>query len=806
MHALWNDVRLAARRLVREPIFAVTAVLTLAVGIAANTAIFTLVNGILLRPLPYSAADELVLAHAVLRGDNYEVFSGPVFLALREEGRTFSDVAMFGHASATLAAGGGEPEQVQGGVISANYFDLVGVPPLHGRVFRAEENEPSAGKVVLLSEGVWRDRFGADETIVGRTVEISGLAREVVGIMPARASFPPQWQFWVPQQFTADFRDPTNVLALGYNVVARLRPGVTTEQASAEAARIVELAKAAGGMDNPAYTGAVTPLHDYYVDHARAPLLLLFGAVGLVLLIVCANIANLLLAQAAARSTDFAVRVSLGASSGQLLRQVMTESMVLGLVGGVAGLLLGMWAADAIIASLPADVFVMPGVAIDARVMLFTFATSLVAAILFGLAPALQARRGALSAALREGGRGLAGRAGGRTRAGLVLAESALAFALVIGAGLLLRSLGELRSVDPGFEPDNALVFQIGLPVVRYDSEERRVAFWDQLTERLEAVPGVSRVGAIQHLPLGGNAMQITFEVEGNPASAPGEEPAIQVRIVTPGYFDAMQIPLRRGRAFADSDRSGSTPVALLSESAAARHFPGEDPMGRRIMMDWSTEDGPVTGEVVGIVGDVRHGRLRTAAAPEIYFPQAQLPRVAMTFTLRTATAPMALARPVTDAVHELDPGLAVAQLRPLTDVVASSVETDRFMARLIAAFGAIALLLAAIGIFGVISYGVAQRRREIGVRMAVGATRGDVLRLIVAGALRLAGAGIILGALAGLALGRAMQSLLFGVAPFDPATFVIGGAVLVAVAVLASVVPALNAARTPPAIVLNAD
>jgi putative ABC transport system permease protein len=805
MHALWNDIRLAARRLVREPLFAGTAVLTLAVGIGANTAIFTLVNGVLLRPLPYHDPEALVLAHAVLRGEDYPVFSGPVFLMLRDEGRTFTDVAVFSNGTATLSAGG-EPEQVLGGFISANYFDVLGVAPLRGRGFLPGENEPGSASVVLLSEATWRDRFGADETIVGRTVDISGRQREVVGVMPARAGFPSDLRFWVPEQFTEDFRAPSNVLALGHQVVARLRPGVTTAAASAEVARIVEVAKAAGDMDNPQYTGAAMPLQEFYVGHARTPLLILFGAVGLVLLIVCANIANLLLAQAAARSTDFAVRVSLGAGSGQLLRQVLTESVVLGGAGGVVGLLIGMWAADALIASLPPNVLLMPGVGLDTAVVLFTLATSFLASLAFGLVPALQARRSALAAGLREGGRGLAGRAGGRTRSTLVLTESALAFTLVIGAGLLLRSLGELRSVDPGFDADSALSFQVSLPATRYDTDERRVLFWDELTARLGAVPGVTAVGAIQHLPLGGAGTRITFEVEGREPPPPGEEPALAVRIVSPGYFDAMGIPVRRGRAFTDHDRAGSEPVVLLSESAAARHFAGEDPIGRRIVMGWTRAGGNVQGEVVGIVGDVRHGQLRMPAEPEIYFPQPQLPRAAMAFTLRTATPPMAAARAATDAVHGIDPGLAVAQLRPLSDVLATSVATDRFVARLLAAFGAIALLLAAIGIFGVISYGVAQRRREIGVRMAVGASRRDVLQLIVSGALRLAGAGVALGAVAGLLLGRAMQSLLFGISAFDPVTFLAGGVILMAVALAASLLPAWHAARTPPATVLNAE
>ncbi|HEX2167615.1 MAG TPA: ABC transporter permease [Longimicrobiales bacterium] len=805
MEILLNDLKIAARRLVRDPLFSAVALLTLAIGIGANSAIFTLVNGVLLKPLPYTDPEELVFPHAVLRGEPIPVFSVPVFLGLRDQGRVFDGVAMFTGGSATIA-GTGEPEQISGAVISANYFEVAGVAPLHGRLFNESENEPGNGNVVLLSEGVWRERYGADPDILGRTIEMDGRVREVVGVMPAHASFPPEWRFWIPVQFESWMVDPGNVLSLGIGVVARVKEGVTTEQASAEVARIVELAKTAGDMDNPSYTGAVMPLQEYYVGDARTPLLILLGAVGLMLLIVCANLANLLLAQAAARSADFAVRLSLGAGSGRLVRQLMTESVVLGVAGGAAGLLLGLWAADAMIALLPPELPRMPGMHLDATVVLFTFAMSMLAAVVFGLAPAVQVRRSALAASLREGGRGLAGRAGGRTRAGLVIAETALAFALVIGAGLLIRSFGELRTVNPGFSAENALTFRVNLPAVRYGEEEQQVAFWDRALERLEAVPGVTHVGAIQHLPLGGSGMRITFEVEGREPPAPGEEQALDVRVVTPGYFEAMDVPLQRGRTFTNMDRTGTQPVALLSESAVARHFPGEDPIGRRIIMGWTRDSGPVEGTVVGVVGDVRHGQLRAQAEPEIYFPLAQIPRLGMSVTVKTATEPLSVSSAVRAAVHEIDGGLAVSQLQPMTDVVAASVATDRFMTRLLTAFSAIALLLAAIGIFGVISYGVAQRRREIGVRMAVGASRVDVLRLIVSGALKLAGGGIILGVIAALVLGRLMQSLLFGVQPFDPATFASGSIVLLLVALGASALPAWRAARTPPASVLNTE
>jgi putative ABC transport system permease protein len=805
MDVFLNDVKLAARRLIRDPLFAIVAVVTLGIGIGANSAIFTLVNGVLLRPLPFSDPDRLVYPHAMLRGDPVMVFSSPVFLALRDDGTAFQGVAMLTGGNGTIA-GEGEPEQISGGVVSANYFDVVGLVPLRGRTFRAEENEPNNDGVIILSEGLWRERYGGDEAVIGRTLELNGRTREIVGVMPAHASFPPDWRFWTPQVFDESFRDPENVLSLGIGIVARLKPGVTVAQASADVARIVEQAKLAADFEHPTYSGRVIPLQDYFVGSARTPLLVLLGAVGLVLLIVCANMANLLLAQAATRSTDFAVRLSLGASSGRLVRLLLTESVLLGLVGGVAGLLFGLWAADALVAMLPPGLPRMPDMRLDGTVLAFTFGISMLAALTFGVAPALHARRATLASSLREGGRGLAGRAGARTRAGLVLAETALAFALVIGAGLLIRSFGELRSVDPGFRAENALTFRVALPLIRYDSDESRASFWSQLTDRLRAVPGVTHVGAIQHLPLGGSAMRITFDVEGRAEAAPGEEVALDVRVATPGFFEAMGVPLITGRVFTDADRGGAPPVALLSEAAVARHFPNENPIGRRIIMGWTRDSTRVEGEVVGVVGNVRHGALRVAAEPEIYFANAQVPWGSLSFTLRTAGDPLAVAAGVRSAVHELDGTLAVAQLRPLTEVVATSVATDRFMTLLLTAFSAIALLLAAIGLFGVISYGVAQRRREIGVRMAVGASRADVLRLIVTGAMKLAGGGVLVGLVAALALGRLMRTLLFGIGPFDAITFVAGGAVLLGAAFMASMLPALSAARTPPATVLNSE
>ncbi|HEX6307606.1 MAG TPA: ABC transporter permease [Longimicrobiales bacterium] len=806
MDALFNDLKVALRRLVRDPLFSAVAVLTLAVGIGANSAIFTLVNGVLLRPLPFHAPDDLVQIEVVIDGNGTGLGSPGAFRALRDRNTVFSAVALMANAGGTLT-GVGEPQVLTGAAISGDYFDVVGVRPLLGRGFTTVENEPGNTGVILLSEALWRSRFGADRTIIGRTITLTDVPREVVGVMPASASFPPELEYWVPFEYTPRFSHPDALYGIFFRMVGRLKPGVTLEQANADAARVMELAKQDASRQLPNWSAGAIPLRDRYIGSARDPLLLLLGAVGLVLLIACANLANLLLAQAAARSTDFAVRRALGASSGRLIRQLAAESVVLGLAGGTAGLLVGVWAADALLALMPPDMPRMPGIGMDANVIVFTLVVSLVSALLFGLAPAVQSRRAELAPALREGGRGVAGRAGMRTRSALVLAETALAFALVIAAGLLIRSFDQLRRVDPGFRADNNLTFELLLPATRYSDDARVAEFWTRLDERLRAVAGVSAVGGINGIPMGGSIMRIGFRVEGRPEPEPGQEQALDVRIVTPGFFEAMAVPLRRGRLFTDADRAGAPPVVLLSEVAVERHFPDENPIGKRIRMGWERVEGaPVEGEVVGVVGAMRHDGLRQDAEPEIYFPVAQQPIRSLDIAVATALEPASLQGALRTAVAELDPALAAARLRPVSEIVAASMAHDRFMTLLLTAFSAVALLLAAIGIFGVISYSVAQRRREIGVRMAIGASRTDVIRLIVGGALRLAVAGVLVGMLAAAAGSRLLQSMLFGIGAFDPLTFVLAGTVLITVAFIASALPAWRAARTPPATVLNTE
>jgi len=803
-----TDLRISARRLVRNPLFTIIAVLTLGIGIGANSAIFTLVNGVLLRPLPFRAPQELVHIDITIDGEPTSVNSPGGFRAMRDHATSFESVAMAASTTATLT-GHGDPVMLDGQAVSANYFDVLGVAPLRGRTFRIEENDPARQFVVMLGENLWRERFGGDESIIGRTIPLNDRSREVIGIVPAAATLPADREFWIPQPYTATFNDPDRMYGIYMQVFARLRPGVTVEQAAPDVRSAMEKGKALATIQLPNWSGSVRPLHEHFMGDARLPLLLLLGAVGFVLLIACANLANLLLAQATARATDFAVRRALGAGAGQLVRQLLVESVVLGFTGGVVGLLLGAWGAEALLRMMPPELPRLPGLGVDARVIAFTFTVSLLSALLFGLAPALQVRSSALAPGLRQGGRGLVGRSGARTRAALVLAETALAFALVIGAGLLIRTIGQLRSVDAGFDPADRVTFSLLLPPTRYETHEQRALFWTQAVERVRSIPGVAQAGAINHLPLSGNGMNLTFEVDGRPESLPGEERAMNLRIATASFFDAMGIDLVRGRLFDEHDTRAVTTVALLSEEAVQRHFPNEDPIGKRITMSLSidTSGVPVAGTVVGIVGNVRHSRLRDSADPEIYFAAAQVPPSTMDFAAHTAgTEPLALQQAIADAVHQLDANLAVAGFRSMEDVVDASLATDRFMTTLLTAFSGVAMLLAAIGIFGVISYSVAQRRREIGVRMAVGASRRDVIGLVVTGALRLAGGGVVIGFIAALLLTRVLESLLYEVQPTDPVTFLVGGALLLAVAFVASMLPALSASRTPPAMVLNTE
>jgi putative ABC transport system permease protein len=811
MEALLQDFRYAARTLRKAPGFTALVVLTLALGIGANSAIFSVVDGVLLRSLPFAEPERLVMFGTTRHDEEPQAgtLSPPDFMSLRENTRAFADVVAFTSGGGALT-GGGEPEHIEVVWVSAGFFELLGAQPALGRGFLPEENQPGNTEVAVLSHQLWQQSFGADPGIVGATVTVNGITRTVVGVAPPGFSFPENRPLWAPLPYSESFSSETaqNRRAQYLSVLGRIRPGTTLEQARAEVSTLAARLEQEFPETNTGIRLAVLPLHEVMVGKVRTPLLILLGAVGLVLLIACANVANLLLARAAARQGEMAVRAALGAERGRLVRQLLTESLLLGLLGGVLGLLLASWGTALLTTLQPEGIPRLENIAVDGTVVAFTAAVALLTSLLFGLVPALQATRTDLAAMLKEGGRGaLPGRQGQRTRSLLVVAEMALAVMLLIGAGLLLRSFLELQRVDPGFRPEQTLAVDLSLPSRNYPEEHQRVAFYQALLERLRALPGVHEVGAVSILPMANGRMAITFDVEGREPAPPGEEPVLEVRVATPGYFGAVGIPLRRGRVFTDADHTAAPQAVLLNETAAQRYFPGEDPIGRRILLGWTpTEGRHAGGEVVGIVGDVRQLGPGEDFLPEVYLPHAQVPQVGMSVVLRAAADPLALAGAIRAEVRAVDPNLPISSLRTLDQVVSRAVAQPRFYMLLLSIFAVVALVLAAIGIFGVMAYMVAQRTREIGIRIALGAEPSAVRHMVVGRALRLTIGGVVIGGLGALALTRVLESLLYGVSTTDPLTFVAVGILLSGVALLASYLPARRATHVDPMIALRAE
>ena len=804
MDTLRQDLAYALRRLAHAPGFAVVAVATLALGIGANSAIFSVVDAVLLRPLPFPAPDRLVMVSQTWEGKP-TVYSPQNFLDLGAAARSFESLAAFDTGGITLT-GQGAPARLEGAFVSAGFFDVLGARPVLGRGFAAGENEPGRNKVAVLGHALWRERFAGDPGVVGGTIHLNREPHVVVGVAPASLAHPAGAQVWTPMEYDAVFRSHSRG-AWYLTVLGRLKPGVAVEAARDEVGMIAARLAREYPAQNEGVGATVRPLHQAMVGPSRTALLVLLGAVGLVLLIACVNVANLLLARAAARETELAVRAALGAGRRRLVRQLVTECLMLAALGGVAGVLLASASLGSLLALDPQGVPRLEEVRIDRSVMAFAAGLSLLTGLLFGLFPAWHATAGPTAQTLREGGRGLAG-GGQRLRGGLVVAQMALAMTLLAGAGLLLRSFDRLRRVDPGFRPESALTFRLALPDGAYAEEARRSAFFTELLSRLEALPGVRAAGAVMGVPLGGLSYVLSFEVEGRPKLPPAQQPSMQVRVATPGYLETMGIPVRRGRSLQPQDTAGAPAVVVLSETAVRRFFPDEDPLGKRIVVGWRRPEGlpPAGGEVVGVVGDVKELGLDQSDPPEVYIPYAQLPTSAMDVVLRTGVAPLSLTRSVSAAVARLDPELPVARLQTLDAIVARSVSEPRFYMLLLGAFAAMAVSLAALGIFGVMSYAVVQRRREIGVRVALGANPRDVLGMVLRQALLLALAGVGLGLLGALAFSRVIASLLFRLSPTDPMTLAAVGLVLTAVALLASYLPARRATRVDPLSALRSE
>ncbi|HEX5760842.1 MAG TPA: ABC transporter permease, partial [Thermoanaerobaculia bacterium] len=800
MERLRQDIRFALRSLRRSPGHTAAALLALALGIGANAAIFSVVYGVLLEPLPYPSPERLVMLIDSNPTRGFDRFSSspPNFVDWRDQSRSFSGMAALTRANPSLTGGGVEPERLEGAQVSAGFFETLGVPPALGRGIGAADDRPGAPKVAVLSHGLWRRRFGADPAIVGRAVELDGSPHTVVGIAAEGFQFPSRVEVWQPLalEITPDMRGAHFV-----GVAARLKPGVSLERAQAEMSVIAGRLEKQYPDSNTGWGVNVIPTRELVVEDVRPALLVLMATVAVVLLIACANVANLLLARMASREREVAIRTALGAGRGRLIRQFLTESVLLALAGGALGLLLALWGVRALVAMNADNIPRAAEIGLEPPVLLFTLALAVLTGLVFGLVPALHAARPDLQGSLKEGGRGAGTGVRARSaRGALVVVEVALTLVLLVSAGLLLRSFAGLSGVSPGFETAGVLTLEVNLPESRYPDEEEEgesskvAAFYDQVLADVRAIPGVRSAGAGYPLPLGGSGFVLAFVVEGRPEPPPGQEPNSHIRFVTPGYLETMSIPLLRGRRLLASDREGALPVMVVNRTMAEKTWPGEEALGKRLTFGDPEDEDVEWRTVVGVVGDVRHEALATEPAAETYVPIGQAPSSAATLVVRTDGDPMRLAAPVREAVRRADPDLPVFAVLPLAEVVAQSLAEQRFRTILLALFAGLALVLASVGVYGVISYGVTQRRHEMGLRMALGARREQVQRLVVGQGLRLVLTGAAVGLVGAFLATRLLASFLYGVRATDPLTFAAVPALLAGVALFASWLPARRA------------
>jgi putative ABC transport system permease protein len=801
-----QDVTFAWRTLARAPAFAIVAILTLALGIGANTAIFSVVNGILLRPLPWPEPERLVIIASSTPEYSATTSSPANVMDWRRMQTSFTGLAGYITSSQNLTTDALEPRRLEGVEVLPDFFDILRVRPLLGRTFREEEGAYGGDRVVLLRERLWRSRFGADPRIVGSAITLGGQSHTVLGVMPDEQAYPSSAEIWLPLRWDPEWL-PKSRGAIYVRVVARLKPGVTVEKADAEMRGIARQLELQYPDANTGYSATVRPMHEWIVGDLRTPLMVLLGAVGLVLLIACTNVSNLMLVRAARRETEIAVRVALGAGRGRIVRQLITESAVLSLIGAAAGVVLAVWGLRALTRIAPEDIPRLESVRLDPMVLLFATAAAIITGVIFGLIPALVAARTDLASGLKEGARGTGSKpASRRVRNALVVSEIALAVMLLAGAGLLIRSFRELMRVDPGFRPENVMSFTLSLPEGKYDDPDLRLTLADQLLERLNATPGVQSAAASMGLPLTGFSFSLSFEVAGRPKPKPGDEPSAQVRLVTPEFFRTMGISLVRGRAFTDADRAGGQRVLMVTESGARRFFPNEEAIGKRIQFGWGRDGDYLGGEIIGILADVKQSELSEAALPEMYAPFAQWPVDAFSIVMRTSGEPTSVMTSARAALREIDPYLPMFDVKTMDKVVAESVARPRFYMLLLTSFAAVALVLSAVGIYGVIAYLVTMRTRELGIRIALGASNGDVLRLVLREGVVVATVGLAIGTAGALALSRLLSSLLFGVRPNDPLTFLVVAVTLALVALLASFIPARRAARLDPLVAIRAE
>jgi putative ABC transport system permease protein len=810
------DLRLALRALRRHPAFAAAAVLTIAIGIGANTAVFSVVNAALLRPLPYADQDRVLDVANTWEGTPRAGLSPAEYFdyrrAVGEEFTAFGVVA-FG---AVNLVGAGEPVRLRAGFVSAELLPALGVVPVVGRPFTADEERAEAS-VALISHGLWSRQFGADPAVVGRHVTLGGTGTEIIGVLPPDFRLPDDYAAGVTTDLVAPLSlDPATATARGSHFlrgIARLAPGVSRERAQGALGATASRFVSDFPDDYPRdmrFGVTVTPLADRVVGDARRPLLLLLGAAGFVLLVACANVANLMLVRLDARHSELAVRTAVGAGRGRLMRQLLAESVAIGILGGAGGVALAAWGTRLLLALRPPNLPRFTEVTLDHRVLGFAAATSIGTALLFGLVPALRASRVGIAAALHAGGRGAAG-GGSRLRRALVVGQIGLALTLLTGAGLLGRSVAALRAVDSGFRRDHVLTGRLTLASADYAEEHQVIEAFEAIRTRVAALPGVQAAGAVTNLPLASSLGDLNIRIEGRVRAEGEVSPRADWQAVTPGYFEAMGLAVLRGRMLDERDRAGAPGAVVINETLAERYWPGEDAIGARFVLGGNAGPGLVT--VVGIVGDVRHGSLADPRISQMYLPHAQFRFWnggsvvrSLTLVVRATGDPTALSAAVRSAVREVDPRLPFASVQTMDEVVTASLGRERFLFALTGAFAVVALVLGTIGIYGVLAYGVARRTREIGLRLALGARGRDIATLIVGEGGRLIVAGTVLGLAGAVLLGRLLRGLLFGVTPLDPATLVAAPLALAAAALVATWLPARRAAHLDPVEALRHD
>jgi putative ABC transport system permease protein len=806
MGSLLQDLRYGIRTLAKNPGFTIVAVLTLALGIGANTAIFSVVDAVLLRALPYPQADRLFMVYQTLPQDPAQNtgVSYPNYLDWTQQNQAFESIAAV-RGNTLALSGQGEPIYVQTGSVTSNYFEVLRVKPLLGRTLQSSDDAVDANPVVVMSESLWRARFGAAPALVGKTIVLDQHPITVVGIVPAyfRSSVPSAaTQLWVPLRQDGVFSDMRGRRGGHYLVaLGRLKPGVAAAQAQSQMASLEQRLAEQYPNENKGWGIRIVPLRADMAGNVRTALLVLLGAVGFVFLIACANVASLQLARAASRRKEIAIRVALGAGRQRLLRQCLTESVLLSVVGGALGLVLAYEALQGFIAWLPADLPRISEIHVDARVLAFGLLLSVLSGVIFGLAPAWHGTESRLAEAL-EGARGTAEeRSSHRARNVFVVAETALAIVLLVGAGLLIRSFARLQQVNVGFNPAQLLTAQIGLPRAQYAKPEQWISFYKQTLERMNALPGAQEAAVAFPLPLSDSYINLAFEIEGRPPRSKSDSPTSDFVAISPNYFHVMQVPLLRGREFSETDSESGPKVCVISSSLAQQLFPDESALGQRILIGYPADS---SREIVGIVGDVKDSDLAARQSAQIYVPFVQNPFWAADIAVRSHGRPSALSGALREQIRAIDAAMPIADVLPMEEVIASSMAQPRFRTTLLSLFGAAALLLAAIGIYGVLAYTVAQQTREIGIRMALGAHPARVLRLVLGRGLRLAGAGTAIGVLAALLLTQLLSSLLFDVSATDPLTFAAVAVLLLGVALLACYVPARRAMRVDPMVALR--